>query len=400
LSKAYDGNTNALGKLGLGLDQSVIKSKDFDKVYTALRDNFRGFAEQEANTFEGKLRRLQVAFDEGKETVGAYILDAITPLVTLSVDKLIPAFESMSETLGKVLGPALTSIFDFLKELFIPMWNTLKESFDKVKSAITDNKENLQPLLDLFYDLWIFVKDNIVPILGTVLVSTVKNAATAIAAAIRVVSPIIEAVTGAIRTAINIAIDGINLLIAAYNRVNNLFGGSDISPLSKLGASSGAGGFSGTKPDGTLFGSNGGSTGGGSTGGGSTGGGSTGGGSTGGGSTGGGSTGGNRGGGGNGSNVVLGNFNPGRFREGEAKSLGDLLGGGSGGSFDAGRFRQGESNSMRSPMPPNNVLINIGVVGDPAGAARTIKELLDNEATNSGNFLNGIGNSRFAVNPV
>ena len=33
LGKAYDGNTNALGKLGLGIDQSILKTKDFNKVY-------------------------------------------------------------------------------------------------------------------------------------------------------------------------------------------------------------------------------------------------------------------------------------------------------------------------------------------------------------------------------
>ena len=379
LSKAYDGNTNALGKLGLGIDQSIIKSKDFDKVYTALRGTFKGFAEQEANTFEGKLRRLNVAFDEAKETVGAYILDAITPLVNIAVTKLIPAFQDVSDKLGKYLGPALKAVFDFAKAFFIPMFTTLQESFNKVRDAIVDNKDNIQPFIDLLRDLWIFVKDNIVPILGTTLVNTVKTAATAIATAIRLVSPIIEAVTGAIRTAVNLAIDGINLLIAAYNKVNFIIpGAKDISPLTKLGASTaGAGGFSGTMPNGASFTT---STGGGSTNPTPTPTPSSAGGS---GSSGGSSSGASSGTSSAAATAPIGSFNAGSFRLAESRDFESLLA--TGGSFNAGSFRLAEAASMAKAT---NVTINIGVAGDPVGTARVINEVLTNEATTSGAFTN------------
>jgi len=378
LSKAYDGNTNALGKLGLGIDQSIIKSKDFDKVYTALRDNFKGFAEQEANTFEGKLRRLQVAFDEGKETVGAYILDAVTPLVTLTVEKLIPAFQEMSEKLGKVLGPALEGVFDFLKAFFVPMFGTLKDAFNTVKDAIDDNRENIQPLLDLFKDLWEFVKDNIVPILGTTLVNTVKTAASAIATAIRLVSPIIETVTGAIRTAINLAIDGINLLISAYNKVNFIIpGAKDLSPLSKLGASGGP--STGAIPFASGFapavGAGGSTGGGGNTPTPNSAGGS--------GVSGGSSSNAATGSSSNAATASIGSFDAGSFRLAESRDFESLLS--TGGSFNAGSFRLAEAASMAKAT---NVTINIGVAGDPVGTARVINEVLTNEATTSGAFTN------------
>jgi len=382
LSKAYDGNTNALGKLGLGIDQSIIKSKDFDAVYTSLRENFKGFAEQEANTFEGKLRRLQVAFDEGKETIGAYILDAVTPLVTLTVEKLIPAFQEISEKLGKVLGPALEGVFDFIKAFFIPMFGNLKDAFNTVKDAIDDNRENIQPLLDLFKDLWVFVKDNIVPILGTVLVNTVKTAATAIATAIRLVSPIIETVTGAIRTAINLAIDGINLLIAAYNRVNFIIpGAKDVSPLSKLGAGGGgAGGFSGTMPNGASFST---SSGGGSTSPTPTPVPSSAGGS---GSSGGSSSGASTAKSSSAATTAIGSFNAGSFRLGEAASMEKLLTSGSGITTSSGVDTTTLAGILKASG--STVNINIGVAGDPVGTARVINEVLTNEATTSGAFTN------------
>ena len=38
---------------------------------------FAGFADQEANTFQGRLDRLNVAFDEAKETVGFALLPVL-----------------------------------------------------------------------------------------------------------------------------------------------------------------------------------------------------------------------------------------------------------------------------------------------------------------------------------
>ena len=52
LGKAYDGNSTSLGRLGLGLDQSVLKSKDFNSIYQTLTKTFGNFAENEALTTE------------------------------------------------------------------------------------------------------------------------------------------------------------------------------------------------------------------------------------------------------------------------------------------------------------------------------------------------------------
>lgn len=238
LGKAYDGNTNALGKLGLGIDQSILKSKDFDAAYTALRGTFKGFAEQEANTFEGKLNRLKIAFDEGKETVGSYILTAITPLVTLTVEKLIPAIQDISEKLGKSVEPAFKRVRDFAKDFFIPIFEAIRDTFNKVRDAFVDNKDNLEPLLKLFKDVWDFISKYLVPILKSTLVSAIKAAGDAFALVLNIISPIISKISDGIRGAINLAIDGVNALIKAYNYANNLWGGSDVKLLDKLGAGS------------------------------------------------------------------------------------------------------------------------------------------------------------------
>lgn len=108
LGKAYDGNAASLGRLGLGLDSHLLKSKNVGKIMDALRRKFRGFADNEANTFEGKLRRLNVAFKEAKETVGGYLLDGLTPLVNYAVKNVIPAMSNAAEKIGGLFGKLMS----------------------------------------------------------------------------------------------------------------------------------------------------------------------------------------------------------------------------------------------------------------------------------------------------
>jgi len=70
LGKAYDGNFGALKRIGVSMDENIIKSKDFDAATLVLSETFGGQAATQAETFEGKMTRLSVAFDEAKETVG------------------------------------------------------------------------------------------------------------------------------------------------------------------------------------------------------------------------------------------------------------------------------------------------------------------------------------------
>jgi hypothetical protein len=68
LSKTYDGNFGALKRLGVPLDESIVKSKDFDAATKALAATFKDQATVQANTFEGRMRKLTVALDEAKES--------------------------------------------------------------------------------------------------------------------------------------------------------------------------------------------------------------------------------------------------------------------------------------------------------------------------------------------
>jgi len=94
LGKAYDGNLNALGRLGLGIDQSILKSKDFDKVFNTLTDTFGGFAENEADSTQKAFERIKIASDEVQEQIGAALLPIVEKMTTYILEQVVPAVQS------------------------------------------------------------------------------------------------------------------------------------------------------------------------------------------------------------------------------------------------------------------------------------------------------------------
>jgi hypothetical protein len=77
LSKSYDGQNMALGKLGLGFDKAQLKAMSFEQIQKKLDDRFKGAASDAANSFEGKVARLKITFDELKESAGNKIIPVL-----------------------------------------------------------------------------------------------------------------------------------------------------------------------------------------------------------------------------------------------------------------------------------------------------------------------------------
>ena len=161
LSKAQEGNLAGLGRLGVGLDKAELKTLTFDQITEKLAGTFENQASKQADTFQGKLSRLQVAFDEGKETVGSYILTAITPLLETLVKKVIPAIADFTSNLGDKLRPVI--------EFITPITNGLRDAFNSVRDSINRNSDDLKPLLTLFKGVAEFARDVLAPILSKTL---------------------------------------------------------------------------------------------------------------------------------------------------------------------------------------------------------------------------------------
>jgi hypothetical protein len=178
LGKAYDGNTAALGKLGIGLSAAELKTMSFTDVQGKLSDLFGGAASANAETFQGRMARLRVAFDEAKETIGFALLPIIERLVDFIVNQVVPNFQKFAS------------------------------AFDPIKKAIMDNKESFQTLFN-------FIGDYVIPILTTLA-----------GGALRVVGEVFGKIIGIIGNAIdkiedfvNKVRDMVNAVISAYNRL-------------------------------------------------------------------------------------------------------------------------------------------------------------------------------------
>ena len=178
LGKAYDGNTAALGKLGIGLSSAELKAMSFTQVQTKLSDLFGGAAAKNAATFQGRMDRLKVAFDEGVEAIGYKLLPIIEALIKIIIEKVVPGFEKFAKL------------------------------FDPLKQAIDRNKESFQAL-------GAFIVDYIVPVFTVALGGAISFVAKVAGGVVDIIGGIINV----IRTLVSGAIDGINAMIRAYNSV-------------------------------------------------------------------------------------------------------------------------------------------------------------------------------------
>lgn len=225
LSKAQEGNLAGLSRLGVGLTKAELATLTFEEITAKLAATFEGQATVQADTFQGKMARLSVAFNEAKETVGAFILDAITPLVENIVTYIVPAVQSFINgfTGGNGLKNAFTQIIDVAKTILIPILQGLQSVFNKVRDAVMENEK-------AFTGLWSFIKNFLAPFM---------------AGTFKVAFEVIGTVIGATITAVGKLISAFQLLFQAGSKVAQFlgFGGSTGSNISMMAPSAPSSGF-------------------------------------------------------------------------------------------------------------------------------------------------------------
>jgi hypothetical protein len=94
LGRAQDGNQVSLGRLGLGLSKAELATLSFTEVQAKLAELYGGAAATNAETFQGKIDRLKVGFDEAKESLGVALLPAVEQFITFLNDKGIPTLNA------------------------------------------------------------------------------------------------------------------------------------------------------------------------------------------------------------------------------------------------------------------------------------------------------------------
>jgi hypothetical protein len=94
LGRAQDGNTTALGRLGLGLSKAELSTLSFTQVQEKLSDLYGGSAAENAETFQGKIDRLKVGFDEAKESLGMALLPQVERFIGFLNNTGIPTLNA------------------------------------------------------------------------------------------------------------------------------------------------------------------------------------------------------------------------------------------------------------------------------------------------------------------
>jgi hypothetical protein len=179
LGKAYEGNTGALTRLGIGLSAAEIKSQGLEGTMRQLAQTFGGSATNQANTLEGQINRLRVRFDEAKESVGMALL------------------------------PAVRSFIDYITNRLIPILIEAKDrAIDPIKRAFDDNRESLRAL-------WAFTKDYLVPLFEFTLIRAIEGVGKAVATITNIIGRVVSEIQNLVQNAVN----AINFLITQYNRL-------------------------------------------------------------------------------------------------------------------------------------------------------------------------------------
>jgi hypothetical protein len=171
VTKALQGNFKALKNLGVPITDAMAKSKDLNAVLALTAKTFAGAAAARANTFEFRMKRLAIAFDEAKETLGTALLPTLEQLFTTLVTKVIPAIQKFLEENGQklvtVMSGAIKAVVGFGFVVF------------KIFAFVAKNKEVFVALGAIFAAT--FVATKVIAFVGAI--TTLVNAYKAIRAA-------------------------------------------------------------------------------------------------------------------------------------------------------------------------------------------------------------------------
>lgn len=191
LGKAHDGNTGALGRLGIATKNAKGESLSFEQVVKNASDTFKGQASDAANTFEGKMGRLKLVFGETKEALGAKLLPILSDLGTWFLRKGLPAIQRfggwMRENLGPILArigewirtkliPAARDMFSWfvdkivpgLKRYLTPVLEGVRALFAKIGEKLEENRPQLEKLKNAFKTVAEFMANRVMPVIGTI----------------------------------------------------------------------------------------------------------------------------------------------------------------------------------------------------------------------------------------
>jgi hypothetical protein len=103
LQKAYLGQTQALGRLGVGLSKAELTSSSFEEIQQRLTTLFAGQAVSAAYSYAGSLAKLTIAGNNAKETIGEGLIDALKAASgSQTVDPVVKGINSIANAIANL----------------------------------------------------------------------------------------------------------------------------------------------------------------------------------------------------------------------------------------------------------------------------------------------------------
>jgi phage-related protein len=220
LAKAQEGNTASLVRLGIGLSAAQLKTMSMDDVTKSLANTFEGASATAADTYEGKMKRLGLAFEDVRDTVGVFVLDAITPFVETIVNKVMPALDDFGSNMMDRLQPIIKAVQ--------PILQGLRNAFNTVRDSLARNNQELTPFFNLMKAIGSFAKDTLAPILGKTLGAAFEVLGSIISGVITVFATFVNQITKIYNTITGI----IDAIRGAGSAVGNFFSQSSMAMAS------------------------------------------------------------------------------------------------------------------------------------------------------------------------
>jgi len=120
LMKAQNGQVSGLSRLGIATKDANGKTLTFEQATKKMSDTFKGSAEKNAGTLEGKLGRLKLIFGEIQETIGAKLLPVLTKLAGWFIDEGLPALSRFGGWIQSNVLPVLQRLSGIVQQ-FLPV---------------------------------------------------------------------------------------------------------------------------------------------------------------------------------------------------------------------------------------------------------------------------------------
>ena len=155
LGKAYDGNTGALGRLGVGIDSATLKSGDLEAITSKMADTFGGQASRQASTLKGRMDVLKIATDELIEAFGIGLVGAADNSAE-SLDKAAQAMRNAqpaAQRLGGFINQFAVGGLELTDALFSVKTAINQGRWDYLLKVLTSTKAELPGLTREMFSL-------------------------------------------------------------------------------------------------------------------------------------------------------------------------------------------------------------------------------------------------------